>query len=128
MPPKAKSTLLKRLRRAFSGLSRCRLLQLREAYRLVGDSVRIPYEGFPMELLLGRDGNRLLLHPEDPLAGKGEPNAPVSFVLEDPERCRSIGLAGLERSKQFTWEAVIRRIAARVTVGSGRVGAEEVLW
>jgi hypothetical protein len=85
MPPKAKSTLLKRLRRAFSGLSRCRLLQLREAYRLVGDSVRIPYEGFPMELLLGRDGKRLLLHPEDPLAGKGEPNAPVSFVLEDPE-------------------------------------------
>lgn len=52
----------------------------------------------------------------------------LRFVLEDPERCRRIGLAGLERSKQFTWEAVIRRIAARVTVGSGRVGAEEVRW
>ena len=66
----AKPDLLKRLRRTFSGLSRCRLVKLRDAYRLVGESVRIPYEGFPMELILGNDGKRLRLYPEYPLQGK----------------------------------------------------------
>ena len=58
---KKKPDLLKQLRRAFSGLGRCRLLKLRDAYRLVGDSVRVPYEGFPIELMLGKGGKKLHL-------------------------------------------------------------------
>jgi len=97
--PNAKPDLLKRLRRAFSGLSHCRLLQLRDAYRLVGESVRVPYEGFPMELQLGTEGKRLRLYPEYPLqrdgksaTGAGEHDSPPCFLLEDPEHAgTSIG-------------------------------------
>lgn len=83
---RAKPDLLKRLRRAFSGLSRCRMVKLREAYRLAGESVRIPYEGFPMELILGNNGKRLRLYPEYPLNGvdHSDSNAPPNFLLDDP--------------------------------------------
>ena len=62
------------------------MVKLREAYRLVGESVRIPYEGFPMELILGDNGKRLRLLPEYPLqgTGPGETRDPTSFLLEDP--------------------------------------------
>ena len=72
---------------------------LRDAYRLVGDSVRVPYEGLPMELLLGSEGKRLRLYPEYPLLrddktapeSSGTENAPA-FLLEDPEHAgTSIG-------------------------------------
>ena len=90
--PKAKPDLLKRLRQAFSGLSRCRILKLRDAYQLVGESVRVPYEGFPMELILGKDGKHLRLYPEYPLQrgvngdkNPGEAEQPPCFVLEAPD-------------------------------------------
>ncbi len=83
--PAVKPKLLKQLRRAFSGLSRCRLLHLRDAYRLVDDSVRVPYEGFPMELMLGDNGKRLHLFPEYPLQTGKNRAEPPSFVLEDPD-------------------------------------------
>ncbi len=90
---KAKPGLLKQLRRAFSGLSRCRLLKLRDAYRLADESVRVPYEGFPMELILGTNkGKRLRLYPEYPLrrdgqvaAGAGDTADAPCFLLEDPD-------------------------------------------
>lgn len=86
-PANAKPDLLKRLRRAFLGLSRCRMVKLRDAYSLAGESVRIPYEGFPMELILGNDGKRLRLYPEYPLHGEGgsEATAAPSFLLSDPD-------------------------------------------
>jgi len=90
--PKAKPDLLKRLRQAFSGLSRCPILKLRDAYQLVGESVRVPYEGFPMELILGKDGKHLRLYPEYPLQrgvdgekNPGQSDQPPCFVLEDPD-------------------------------------------
>jgi hypothetical protein len=102
--PKAKPDLLKRLRRAFSGLSRCRQLKLREAYRLVGDSVRVPYEGFPMELLLGKDGKRLHLYPEHPLESAGDASALPNFLLDDPDHAGSAihGFLRLEPGDELT--------------------------
>jgi hypothetical protein len=100
----AKPKLLKQLRRAFSGLSRCRLMRLRDAYQLVDDSVRVPYEGFPMELMLGQDGKRLHLYPEYPLQGAEDADGPPSFVLEDPEHngnCIS-GFLRLEPGEELT--------------------------
>ena len=106
-PPlkKTKPGLLKRLRRAFSGLSRCPLLQLREAYRLVDDSVRVPYEGFPMELLLGNGGKRIHLYPEYPLQVAGKRGGPPSFLLEDPDHASGAAIGGflrLEPGQQLT--------------------------
>lgn len=102
--PKAKPDLLKRLRRAFSGLNRCRLVKLRDAYRLVGESARVPYEGFPMELILGNDGKRLRLYPEYPLRGADEADGPPSFLLDDPDHVGTTigGFLRLEPDCQLT--------------------------
>jgi len=84
-PPKVRPKILKQLRRAFSGLGRCKLLKIRDAYRLVDDNIRVPFEGFPMELMLGEDGKRLHLYPEYPLVGESKQKGPPSFLIEDPE-------------------------------------------
>ena len=94
---KEKSDLLKRLRRAFSGLSRCPLLNLRDAYRLVDDSVRVPYEGFPIAMLLGIKGKTLHLYPEYPLdAGSGS-DRPPNFLVEDPDHASGEAIGGFVR-------------------------------
>lgn len=49
-------------------------------------------------------------------------------VLADPETCRSMGLAGLKRGQQFTWEAVARRIAAHAPGAASRPAAQELAW
>ncbi len=89
--------LLKRLRRAFSGLSRCPQLKLRDAYRLVDGSVRVPYEGFPIELLLGNDGKRLHLYPEYPLQGDGKPGGSPNFLIEEPDHAAGTAISGFLR-------------------------------
>lgn len=96
--------ILKKLQHAFSGLSRCRLLKLRDAYRLVNDSVRVPYEGFPMELMLGDNGKRLRLYPEYPLQTDEKPSTPPSFVLEDPEHGEAelYGFLRIEPGEELT--------------------------
>ena len=35
-------------------------------------------------------------------------------TLRDPDRCRTMGQAAIERAKQFTWDEVARRILAHV--------------
>lgn len=101
---KKKPDLLKQLRRAFSGLGRCRLLKLRDAYRLVGDSVRVPYEGFPIEVMLGKGGKKLHLYPEYPLQGKGKSDDSPNFVLNDPEHSGTAigGFLRLEPGQRIT--------------------------
>ena len=85
MTPEARPKILKQLRRAFSGLGRCRLMRLRDAYRLVDDSVRVPFAGFPLELVLGENGKRLHLYPEYPLLAEAKRTESPSFLVEDPE-------------------------------------------
>jgi hypothetical protein len=99
-----KSKLLRRLWRAFSGLPRCRIVKLRDAFRLVNDSVRIPYEGFPIQILLGDDGKRLQLYPEYPLQNGSEPLGVPSFLLEDPDHSADNirGFVRLEPGEQLT--------------------------
>lgn len=99
-----KSKLLRRLWRAFSGLPRCRVLKLRDAFRLVNDSVRIPYEGFPIQILLGADGKRLHLYPEYPLQAGNEPAETPCFLLEDPDQSSDPirGFVRLEPGEQLT--------------------------
>jgi hypothetical protein len=60
-------------------------LKLRDAYQLVDDEVRVPYEGFPIQILLGSSGQRLHLYPEYPLQDQAAGGGPASFVLVDPD-------------------------------------------
>ncbi len=94
---KDKPDLLKRLRRAFSGLSRCPLLNLRDAYRLMDDSVRVPYEGFPIAMLLGAKGKTLHLHPEYPLDAGSASDRPPNFLIEDPDHASGEAISGFVR-------------------------------
>jgi hypothetical protein len=89
--------LLKRLREAFSGLSQCPRLNLRDAYRLVDDSVRVPYEGFPIAMSLGEKGKTLHLYPEYPLSGMGESDGPPCFLIEDPDHASGDAISGFLR-------------------------------
>lgn len=97
--------ILKRLRRAFSGLSRCPKVNLRDAYRLVDDSVRVPYEGFPIAMILGEKGKVLHLYPEYPLDTKVNTDGPPSFLIEDPDHASGAAISGfvrLEPGKKLT--------------------------
>lgn len=49
-------------------------------------------------------------------------------VLEDPGKCREMGQAGLERGRQFTWEAVARRILAHAPRVAEPSDTEELHW
>lgn len=49
-------------------------------------------------------------------------------VLAEPERCRGMALAGLARGQQFTWQAVVERIAAHVPGAQARAAAQAVRW
>ena len=81
-----KVTLLDRLKGIFSGLAQCKLVNLRDAYQLCGSRVRIPFEGFPIQLLLGgKQGKTLHLYPEYSMNLEDNP-APSNFILFDPER------------------------------------------
>ncbi|WIY27743.1 glycosyltransferase family 4 protein [Parasedimentitalea psychrophila] len=49
-------------------------------------------------------------------------------VLADPGTCREMGRAAQHRGRQFTWEAVVRRIAAHAPGAAERPAAEELRW
>jgi hypothetical protein len=103
-PDKVGADLLKQLRRAFSGLNRRRLMKLREAFRLVGDCVRVPYEGFPIELVLGEGGKRLHLYPDEPLMAEEQDAGPPDFLLLDPDHgdAPRVGFVRLEPGQRLT--------------------------
>jgi len=79
------TNLLLRLKEIFSGLAQCKNVQLRDAYQLTAGKVRVPFEGFPIQLLLGRGGKRLHLYPEYPFQGEGKEPRLTGFVVLDPE-------------------------------------------
>jgi hypothetical protein len=102
---KKEPQLLKRLRRAFSGLVRCPKLNLRNAYRLVDGSVRVPYEGFPIAMILGLKGEVLHLYPEYPLQAGSKQDGPPSFLIEGPNHASGASISGfvrLEPGKKLT--------------------------
>lgn len=94
---KKEPELLKRLRRAFTGLARCPKLNLRDAYRLVDSSVRVPYEGFPIAIILGLKGEVLHLYPEFPLEASGKHDDPASFLIEHPDHASGAAISGFVR-------------------------------
>jgi hypothetical protein len=79
------SPLLQRLREAFLGLARCQNITLRDAYQLASAKVRVPFEGFPIQVILGNQGKQLHLYPEYPLGATGAQASWSSFVVLDPE-------------------------------------------
>ena len=93
----AKKGLLQRLQEALSGLSQCEQVKLRQAYQLTDGKVRVPCEGFPMQLILGDNGKTLHLYPESSLVESGRDALTDTYILFDPEcyHCRISGFLRL---------------------------------
>ncbi|WP_051927375.1 glycosyltransferase family 4 protein [Ruegeria halocynthiae] len=72
-----------------------------------------------------KDGETGRLVPPRDSAGLAEA---LYQVLANAETCRKMGLAGLERGENFTWEAVARRLMAQTPAGGGDWAAEELNW
>ncbi len=83
--PRPKAKLFRKLLRTFSGLDRCRIVKLRDAYQLNKESVRIPYEGFPIQIQLGKNGKQLRLFPEHTLAPVPVEGKTPCFLIDDPQ-------------------------------------------
>jgi hypothetical protein len=81
--------LLGRLRATLAGLGPCNCLKLRDAYRLANAKVRVPFEGFPIQIVLGSDGKRLHLYPETLLGNYPGATASRNFLIVDPDSQRS---------------------------------------
>lgn len=78
------SPLLGRLRALLAGIGQCRHLRLRETCPLVGGKVRVPFEGFPIQILLGPEEKRLHLYPETLLHDEKGDAGPRRFLIVDP--------------------------------------------
>jgi len=78
------SSLLFRLRLALAALGQCRQLRLRDSVRLTKGKVRVPFEGFPIQILLGQGGKRLHLYPEELLGTGGRGDQEQRFLIVDP--------------------------------------------
>lgn len=77
-----------RLKAAYSRTSQYTELRLSESCELQGASLRIPFEGYPMELTLGGGVQKLHLVPERSALG-GELADEVEFILFDPDHSYS---------------------------------------
>lgn len=84
-----------RLKAAFSNTSQYTEVWLQESYKLQGDCIRVPFEGYPIELAMGEGGHKLHIYPEQPV-GDQESKDNLCFILIDPERFFS-GISGFLR-------------------------------
>lgn len=79
------SSLLGRLRASLAGIGHCHHLRLRDTYPLVSGKVRVPFEGFPIQILLGPEEKRLHLYPETLLQSDQTVAHSRRFLIVDPE-------------------------------------------
>ena len=74
-----KQGFFSKLKAAYSPASQYTEVRLMEIYKLQGASIRVPFEGYPIELSMGKK-LRLHLYPEQPF-GIHEPQDNLNFIL-----------------------------------------------
>jgi hypothetical protein len=57
--------LLRRLKESFSRLSQCEELDLKRAYRLENEKIRLPLRNYPIQLIVGSDDNYYISIPSE---------------------------------------------------------------
>ncbi len=69
---------------------------------LKGEGIQVPFQGFPLQIHLGSDDNKLHLFPERPLKSRPE-EPPPGFVVFNPAHfySRISGFVRLERGKKL---------------------------
>ena len=81
---KTRKGLIKRLKESFSGLSECRELDLKEAYRLDDKKVRLHMENYPVQLNIGAEGQALHVYPEQPVNLRKKYRT-ENYIIFDPK-------------------------------------------
>jgi hypothetical protein len=77
--------LVKRLIEGFSGLAQCEELDLKRAYKLASKKVRLPFDNFPIQLVVGSDENILHVYPERQINDM-QPNALIDrYIIFNPK-------------------------------------------
>ena len=79
----SKKGFFSRLKAAFSDTSQYVEVRLQESYQLQSESIRVPLEGYPIELTMGEGDLRLCLYPEYHL-GAQVLQDDGSYILCDP--------------------------------------------
>ncbi len=82
---KSKKGLVKLIKQAFSGLSRCEEIDLKESYHLHGSNVKVPIRCYPLQINLPPDGKTLHLYPESLTNVVDNSCNSDSFIVFDPE-------------------------------------------
>ena len=92
---KSRKGFLDRLKEAYSPAAEYKEVKLEKSFKLKDESIRVPIDGFPIELNMGKGKHRLYLYPEQPL-GDHELQERMSFMLFDPDLYFS-GISGFLR-------------------------------
>ncbi|MCU7906405.1 MAG: metallophosphoesterase [Candidatus Thiodiazotropha sp. (ex Epidulcina cf. delphinae)] len=82
---KSKKSLIKLLKKAFSGLSQCEEVELEKSYRLHGSKIKVPIHCHPLQINLPPDGKALHLYPESLTHAIDDNRDSHSFIVFDPE-------------------------------------------
>jgi len=80
----SKKGFFDRLKAAFSNTSQYAELRLRESYELQDVSIRVPFEGHPIELAMGKGKQRLHIYPEQSVGDQALTDN-LNFILFDPD-------------------------------------------
>jgi len=93
---------LKKAKRLFTPSTKYEQVEISEPRRIKGEGIRVPFKGFPLQISLGSDDNKLHLFPECPLKSSRK-EFPPSFILFNPEHfySRISGFIRLERGKKL---------------------------
>lgn len=78
--------LLKRLKDSFSGLAQCEELDLKQAYKLNTNRVRLPLKNYPIQLNVGSDENVLHIYPERQIKEIKQDSALNRYIIFNPKK------------------------------------------
>lgn len=81
-----KKSLLKLLKKSFSGLAECEEVDLQSSYRLPDKKVKVHLRDYPIQINLAPDGEALHLYPERLLGQEQDSDALGSYLLFDPNK------------------------------------------
>ena len=82
---KQKKSFLKMLKESFSGLPKCEQLDLKRAYQLTDNNVRVSPIEYPIQVNYGPEGKPLHIYPEKLLRESTAVNQDDGFIVFDPK-------------------------------------------
>jgi len=95
-------SLFKKAKSLFATSKSYERVEISGTKHLKGEGIRVPFQGFPLQIRLGSDDNKLHLFPERLLKSRPE-ESPPGFVLFNPAHyySRISGFIRLERGKKL---------------------------